>query len=228
MRKVLVMLVVACAPSLFAATTLEVRSAMHVMTVDVEGEWKARQYTVRVADQESGAVLASQELSETGETARAKVELDDNRVLDISVRDTGLYIVATLLVQANHQTIDSLEGRWFMRNPTGILPEPSVNMPLRVGGNVRAPVVMHRVEPKYPEDARAARISGIVILEVIIDRNGDVKDPKVLKPLPFGLDQAAIDAVTQWKFRPGTLDGQPVDVIFNLTINFMLDKVKKE
>jgi TonB family protein len=46
---------------------------------------------------------------------------------------------------------------------------------------------------------------------------------QVLKPLPFGLDQAAVDAVRRWKFRPGTLNGQPVDVIFNLTVNFKLN-----
>ena len=76
------------------------------------------------------------------------------------------------------------------------------------------------MEPLFPEEACAARISGIVVLETIIDRTGRVIDAKVLKPLPFGLDQAAIDAVRQWEFRPGTLDGVPVDVIFNLTINF--------
>ena len=94
----------------------------------------------------------------------------------------------------------------------------------RVGGDVKAPVVTHRVEPIYTVEARHARISGIVIVEVVIDKNGRVKDAMVLKGLPFGLDQAAIDAVRQWEFRPGTLNGEPVDVIFNLTINFRLDK----
>ena len=46
---------------------------------------------------------------------------------------------------------------------------------------------------------------------------------QVLKPLPFGLDQAAVEAVKKWKFKPGTLNGQPVDVIFNLTVNFKLN-----
>jgi TonB family protein len=92
--------------------------------------------------------------------------------------------------------------------------------PLRVGGNVKAPVVINRVEPIFPALAKRAGISGIVILEVIIDRTGVVKDARVLKPLPFGLDQAALDAVKQWTFRPATFHGNAVDVIFNLTINF--------
>jgi TonB family protein len=91
---------------------------------------------------------------------------------------------------------------------------------LRVGGDVKAPVVVKRVEPVYTEEARKARISGIVIIEARISEAGVVDDVQVLKPLPFGLDQAAVDAVKQWEFRPATLDGKPVPVIFNLTVNF--------
>lgn len=90
---------------------------------------------------------------------------------------------------------------------------------------MKAPTVIQRVEPVYPAEARANRVSGIVIVEAVIDRNGEVRDVRVLKPLPYGLDQAAVDAVKQWKFRPGMLEGQPIDVIFNLTINFKLDGV---
>ena len=102
-------------------------------------------------------------------------------------------------------------------------PPPKEQAPLRVGGDVKAPTVISRVEPHYPEVARKARVAGIVIVECIIDKNGNVRDVKVLKPLPFGLDQAAAEAVQKWKFRPGTLNGQPVDVIFNLTVNFKLN-----
>ena len=91
-----------------------------------------------------------------------------------------------------------------------------------VGGEIKAPVVYERMEPLYPEEARKARISGIVIVETKIDENGSVVDVKVLKSLPFGLDQAAVDAVKQWKFRPGTKDGQPIAVTFLLTVNFKL------
>jgi TonB family protein len=100
----------------------------------------------------------------------------------------------------------------------------SDDAPLRVGGDVRAPVVIETVEPSYTKEARKAQISGIVIIEAVIGRDGLVKKTSVLKPLPFGLDQAANDAVKQWKFKPGTLDGKPVDVIFNLTVQFTLSK----
>src|SRR3954468_7783252 len=100
----------------------------------------------------------------------------------------------------------------------------TADAPLRVGGDVRAPILMEKVEPVYTEEARQRRINGIVIVEAIIGRDGLVKNVSVLKPLPFGLDQAAVDAVKQWKFKPGTLEGKPVDVIFTLTVNFRLDK----
>jgi protein TonB len=94
--------------------------------------------------------------------------------------------------------------------------------PVRVGGDVQPPVAIDRIEPQYTEVARKARIEGIVIIEAIIDRNGNVTDARVLKPLPLGLDQAALEAVKRWKFKPGTLNGQPVPVIYNLTVNFRL------
>lgn len=95
---------------------------------------------------------------------------------------------------------------------------------LRVGGDVKAPVVIERREPQYPEVARKARISGIVIVEVIIDQSGAVTAGRVLKPLPFGLDEEALRAVKTWRFRPGTRNGQPVATIFNLTVSFKLDE----
>jgi len=74
----------------------------------------------------------------------------------------------------------------------------------------------------YTEVARKARVAGIVIIEAIIDRNGTVTDARVIKPLPMGLDQQALEAVKKWKFKPGTLNGQPVPVVYNLTVNFRL------
>jgi len=103
-------------------------------------------------------------------------------------------------------------------------PEPKApDGPLRVGGDVKAPVVTKRVDPEYADMARKARVDGVVIVEAVITKNGDVEEVKVLKGLPFGLSERAVEAVKQWKFKPGTLNGDPVDVIFNLTVNFKLN-----
>src|SRR5262249_46185304 len=97
---------------------------------------------------------------------------------------------------------------------------------LRVGGDVKAPVAINRIDPQYTELARRARASGFVIVEAIIDQDGNVTDAHIVatlvKPAPFGLDQAALEAVRRWRFKPGTLNGQPVSVIYDLTVNFRL------
>jgi protein TonB len=98
--------------------------------------------------------------------------------------------------------------------------------PLRVGGDVKAPVAIHKVEPKYTDVARKSRVQGVVVVEAIIDKDGNVDRVKVLKGLPMGLGEEAEAAVRKWKFKPGTLNGEPVDVIFSLTVNFTLDQVK--
>lgn len=101
-------------------------------------------------------------------------------------------------------------------------PPPENDGPLRVGGDVKAPEVTKRVEPKYTDAARKASLKGVVIVEATIDKHGNVDRVKVIKGLGMGLSEQAIDAVKQWKFRPGTLNGEPVDVLFNLTVNFTL------
>ena len=102
-------------------------------------------------------------------------------------------------------------------------PPKDVREIYRVGGEVTPPVVVSRVAPEYTETARRARVNGIVILEAVIDRQGNVVDTRVLKGLPMGLDRAATDAVSQWKFRPATRHGEPVDVYFILTVNFRVE-----
>ena len=94
--------------------------------------------------------------------------------------------------------------------------------PIRVGGDVQPPVKISAPSPQYTEIARKARIQGVVIVEAIIDKAGAVTNVKILKGLPMGLDTAAADAVKKWRFKPATLNGKPVAVIYNLTVNFRL------
>ena len=93
---------------------------------------------------------------------------------------------------------------------------------LRVGGEITKPERLGGVQPAYTELARKARIQGVVIVEAIIDKEGHVTNVRVLKGLPMGLDQSAVDAVKSWRFRPATLNGRPVSVYYSLTVNFRL------
>jgi len=92
----------------------------------------------------------------------------------------------------------------------------------RVGGGISAPVILHRVDPQYSEEARKARYQGTVVLEAIVRRDGTVDILRVVRSLGFGLDENAITALKQWRFRPGLRNGSPVDVSINIEVNFNL------
>jgi protein TonB len=100
---------------------------------------------------------------------------------------------------------------------TELVAEPKI---YTVTGDVKAPRVLRRVSPPYPELARRARLNGFVILECIIDQSGHIRDAKVLQSSFAAFDQPALDAIRQWEFAPGTLNGQPVNVQFDLTVTF--------
>jgi protein TonB len=92
--------------------------------------------------------------------------------------------------------------------------------PVELDARMIRPVAIHRVQPLYTEPARRARTQGFVILQATIDRTGRVTGVEVVKPLPFGLDDAAVAAVEQWRFTPATLQGRPIPVYFRLTVYF--------
>ena len=95
--------------------------------------------------------------------------------------------------------------------------------PYRVEGDVKRPEKISGSPPAYTVEARKDRVTGVVILETVIDEQGDVTEVRILKGLPGGLDQAAVEAVRTWKFNPATLDGRPVPVYYILTVNFTLE-----
>ena len=94
--------------------------------------------------------------------------------------------------------------------------------PIIVAGDVTKPEKVSGPDPVYTEIARKARIQGVVIVQAIINKQGQVENVKVLKGLPMGLDQAAVEAVKRWQFKPATLNGKPVAVYYNLTVNFRI------
>lgn len=93
--------------------------------------------------------------------------------------------------------------------------------PVRVGGSIAEPRKIKDVPPVYPEVAIAARVQGVVIVEVTIQPDGTVGDAKVLRSIPL-LDEAALTAVKQWVYEPTLLNGVAVPVIATATVNFSL------
>lgn len=90
------------------------------------------------------------------------------------------------------------------------------------------PRALEKVAPSYTEDARKIRIQGVVIVQTVIDKHGSVARVRILKGLHPSLDKAALEAIRQWRFEPALLEGEPVAVHYNLTINYRLDDSEKE
>lgn len=111
-------------------------------------------------------------------------------------------------------------------DPVGIGDGPPVGNagPLvRAGGEIQPPTKLRHVNPVYPDLAKRATVSGVVILECVIDTLGRVADVRVLKGHPL-LDAAALSAVQQWLYTPTRLNGSPVAVIMTVTVRFELKR----
>lgn len=87
----------------------------------------------------------------------------------------------------------------------------------------REPVAVKTVEAVYPEVARKARVQGVVIVEFVVGTDGRVTQARIVKPLPMGLDTAAVDALKRWEFKPALRNGIPVEVSSTMTFTFRLD-----
>jgi TonB family protein len=94
-------------------------------------------------------------------------------------------------------------------------------MPVHIGGEIKPPSKLKNVAARYPPEALAAKVQGVVILELLVDAQGTVRDLKVMRSVPM-LDEAAMEAVRQWTFTPTLLNGNPVPVLLTVTVNFTL------
>ena len=100
------------------------------------------------------------------------------------------------------------------------MPAAPVAHPPRISRMMEGNLV-HKVQPEYPPMARAARIQGTVVLRAIIGKDGTITNLHVLSGHPM-LVKAAMDAVSQWRYRPYYLNGEPVEVETQVTVNFIL------
>jgi protein TonB len=104
--------------------------------------------------------------------------------------------------------------------PNSSQPQPQPKR-VRVSQGVLQGMIVTRVQPRYPKDAKKARIQGPVVMQAIIGTNGDVTDLRLVSGHPL-LAPAAMDAVKQWKYRPYMLNGAPIEVETTITFNFTL------
>lgn len=93
----------------------------------------------------------------------------------------------------------------------------------RVGGGISAPIAINAPEAEFSDEARRAKYQGVCLVSLIVDAQGNPQNPRVVRPLGMGLDEKALEAVRQYKFRPALKDGRtPVPVMITVEINFRL------
>lgn len=87
---------------------------------------------------------------------------------------------------------------------------------------ITPPRLSEVASPFYTDEARKKKIEGTVTVSIVVDKDGDVVDAKIVKGLGYGLDENAIAAVKEWKYKPAEKDGIPVAVRMNVDVDFYL------
>ena len=102
-------------------------------------------------------------------------------------------------------------------------PKPAAPQRIRVGGNVQQANLIRRITPQYPPLAKSARIQGTVRFTAVIGKDGTIQNLQLITGHPL-LVQAAQDAVKQWLYKPTLLNGEPVEVVTTIDVNFTLSQ----
>jgi TonB family protein len=154
---------------------------------------------------------------------RKVVELLLANKAEVNAKDNNGYTPLHLAEMEGNKSVeeflrrnDGIEGE---KPGGGSLPEPTYAL----GDGVKAPRDIARPMAPYTEEARKARIEGIVVLQAVIRKNGTVDSFRIIKGLGYGLDESAINTIAvKWRFEPATLKGVPVDVQANIKMLFRI------
>ncbi len=92
----------------------------------------------------------------------------------------------------------------------------------RVEPGITPPHATYSPDPEYDDADRRAKVSGAVVLSIVVTKEGRTKDPKVVKSLSPGLDKKAVEAVSKWKFTPAIRDGNPIAVQIKIEVTFRI------
>ena len=144
------------------------------------------------------------------------LKLADNKMPDLGLPSSTL--AGNSLGNGNGTGIGSGSG-------SGIGPGSGGNYGggvMHIGGSVRPPVLVSQVDPEFSEEARKAKFSGNVEVYLWVDENGNASHVKVVRGVGMGLDEKAIEAVRQYKFKPAMQNGKPVKVDLYVDVNFQI------
>ena len=137
--------------------------------------------------------------------------------LNQAVREVDEHLRSSLVQSADGE----LSLQIFYATPVHASADQSTPQRIRVGGNVQSAMVISAPKPPYPAEAKLNRIQGVVKLNVVIGKDGIVKDVQVASGDPE-LTEVAVEAVRQWVYKPTLLNGEPVEVVTVVDVNFTL------
>ncbi len=129
------------------------------------------------------------------------------------------------LIPLANITLDEITGIPLVRDSDFDPPAEAIkgyDRPVSVSSGVMSGQILRKVTPSYPQSAKANRISGKVVLDAVIGRDGRIHRLKVIASPDPSLSVAAIAAVQQWMYKPYTLAGEPVDVATQINVIFAL------
>jgi len=144
------------------------------------------------------------------------------RTADIEEEDPTLTASLPDFEPPFDERLDEIEPAPAPPPPPAPSPAPSRGTYPGVPPGGTEPVVISRVMPRYPPAARGSGVEGTAVVRAVVRRNGRVGSVEVLRDPGMGLGDAAADAVKRWRFTPARLNGEAIEVHYNVTVNFRL------
>jgi TonB family protein len=189
-------------------------------SIDLPGEWTAQVPESVVIREDFAEYRVTSRFEGRTASVERVFETKVERLPESRASAFDAFVARVKAVPAPVFVLTSAAAQPPMSKPAD-RPGSSPAAAVRVGGQIKEPRKLKDVRPVYPEAAKQARVQGAVVLECTIDPEGKVTNVRVVESVP-PLDQAAIDAVSQWVYVPTLLNGVPTPVIMTVTVNFRL------
>ena len=195
-------------------------------------EWESPKYPKHALESRlQGTVVLKLTVARDGKVKKVETMSGDSELADSAVQSAHKWryvpyfmdakaVEAQTMVTINFKVTES--GQPDITATYKVRPVPPTEKVLKVHEGVTPPRAIYAPDPGYSDEALKTKYEGVCVLALIVGPNGWPYDIKVSKSLGKGLDEKAIEAVQQWRFKPATKNGQPVSVAINVEIQFRL------
>jgi TonB family protein len=199
-----------------AAFADSLRSDKHFIKIDIQPAGNSRHYDIQVFDAESRSGITRLKVMTKGDTpAEGETSAGSTRY-KVRIEPHGVAYLIAFTADDGAEVIDTMRGGFTTAAKSKPVPARAV----RAGREINVPAVIRRVAALYTEEAKAAGAAGSVVVELLIDKSGFVREATVVQPMGHGLSESAVEAVKQWQFAPALYEGVPVEVAYEVAIDF--------